>query len=181
MEKARVKKIFEEKVVPKLMEQFNYKNVMQVPKIEKIIVNMRCGDSIQNKAFLDEALADLIKISGQAPSIRKAKLSVANFKLRKGMPVGVAVTLRKNRMWEFFDRLVNIAIPRVRDFRGLNPKGFDSYGNYNFGIKEHIIFPEIDYDKVTKIRGMDICIVTTAKTDDEAFFLLKELGVPFRK
>ncbi len=181
MEQPRLRKIYEEKIRSKLMEHFGYKNIMQVPRLEKIIINMRAGDALQNKALLDEAFEDMKKIAGQSPSIRKAKLSVANFRLRKGMPVAVAVTLRKQRMWEFFDRLMNVAIPRVRDFRGLNPKGFDGYGNYNFGIKEHIIFPEIDYDKVTKIRGMDVCIVTTAKTDEEGFILLKELGVPFRR
>ena len=162
-------------------EQFKYKNVMQTPAIEKVVINMGVGDAVNDRKVVDAAVADLTRISGQKPVVTKARKSIANFKLRDGMPVGVKVTLRKDRMFEFIDRLVTIALPRVRDFRGLNSKSFDGRGNFALGLKEHIVFPEIDYDKVDKIRGMDIIVCTTAKNDEEARALLKEFNFPFRK
>jgi len=177
----RIREKYQRETVPALMKRFGYKNVMQVPRLEKIVVNVGVGDAIQNVKILDAVSADLAAITGQKPVIRRAKKSISNFKLKAGMPVGCIVTLRKNRMYEFFDRLVNIAIPRIRDFRGTPPDSFDGRGNYNLGITEQIIFPEIDYDKVEKIKGMNITIVTTAKTDEEGFELLKSLGMPFRK
>lgn len=178
---ARLKEKYKKEVVPALMKKFGYKNVMQVPKLEKIVVNVGVGEAIQNVKLLDSAMSDLSGITGQKPAIRRAKKAISNFKLKAGMPIGCMVTLRKNRMYEFFDRLVNVAIPRIRDFRGTSPKSFDGRGNYNLGLEEQIIFPEIEYDKVEKVRGMSITVCTTAKTDEEAFELLKAMGTPFRK
>jgi len=163
-----------------MIQKFGYKNIMQVPKLEKIVVNMGLGEAIQNSKIIDAAVNDIMTITGQRPVVTKAKKSIAAFKLRAGMSVGAKVTLRGNRMYEFMDRLVNVALPRVRDFRGLSPKSFDGRGNYSMGVKEQLIFPEIDYDKIDKTRGMDIIIVTTAKTDEEARELLKLMGMPFR-
>ncbi len=177
----RLKKKYKEEVIPALMRKFGYKNVMEVPKIEKIVVNMGVGEAVQNIKALENAMNDLALITGQKPSVRRAKRSEAGFKLRKGMPIGAKVTLRKDRMWDFLDRLISIALPRVRDFKGLSPRSFDGRGNYNFGLEEQTVFPEIDYDKVDKIRGMNITIVTTAETDEEAKALLEALGFPFRK
>ncbi len=167
-------------IQPALMKKFNYKTIMQCPKVVKIVVNMGVGDSIQNSKLLDDAVSDLTQITGQKPIVTIAKKSIANFKLREGMKIGAKVTLRGERMYEFLDKLVSITLPRVRDFRGVSPKAFDGRGNYTFGIKEQIIFPEINLDKVTKVRGMDIVVVTTAKTDEEALELLKLIGVPFQ-
>ncbi|WP_456341706.1 50S ribosomal protein L5 [Thermovibrio sp.] len=177
----RLKQKYKEEVIPALMKKFGYKNVMEVPKIEKIVVNMGVGEAVQNIKELENAMNDLALITGQKPSVRRAKRSEAGFKLRKGMPIGAKVTLRRDRMWEFLDRLISIALPRTRDFKGLSPKSFDGRGNYNFGLEEQTVFPEIDYDKVDKIRGMNITIVTTAETDEEAKALLEALGFPFRK
>jgi len=177
----RLRKKYQEEVIPALMKKFGYKNIMEVPKIEKIVVNMGVGEAVQNIKALENAMNDLALITGQKPSVRRAKRSEAGFKLRKGMPIGAKVTLRRDRMWEFLDRLISIALPRVRDFKGLSPKSFDGRGNYNFGLEEQTVFPEIDYDKVDKIRGMNITIVTTAETDEEAKALLELLGFPFRK
>ncbi|HPK58344.1 MAG TPA: 50S ribosomal protein L5 [Bacilli bacterium] len=172
---------YKEQVVPKLMEKFGYSTVMEVPKIEKIVVNMGIGDSISNSKLLDAAVEDLTTITGQKPIVTKAKKSIAVFKIRENMPIGAKVTLRGERMFEFLDKLVTISLPRVRDFRGVNPNSFDGRGNFSLGIKEQLIFPEINYDKVLKIRGMDIVIVTTAKTDEEGRALLSMLGMPFRR
>jgi large subunit ribosomal protein L5 len=176
---ARLFLRYKEEILPALMKRFEYKNTMQAPKLEKISVNMGVGDGVKDAKLMDAAVADMGTITGQRPVVTRAKKSVASFKLRKGMPIGCRVTLRGSRMYEFFDRLVNVAIPRIRDFRGLSPDSFDGHGNYSFGIKEQIVFPEIEYDKVVKVRGMDITFTTTAKTDEEAFELLKHLGVPF--
>ncbi len=178
---TRLKDKYQSEVAPKLRKELGCANVMQVPRISKIIVNMGLGEAIANSKVLDSAVDELARIAGQKPTIRRAKKSISNFKLRAGMPVGAAVTLRRNRMYEFFDRLTNIAMPRIRDFRGASPEGFDGRGNYTLGIKEQLIFPEIEYDKIDKIRGMGITIVTTARTDEEAFLLLKEMGMPFGK
>lgn len=177
---SRLKDLYKKEVVLSLMKKFGYKNVMEVPRLEKIVINIGVGDAIQNLKLLDAAMAELSMVSGQRPRMRRAKKSISNFKLKAGMPIGCMVTLKKARMYEFFDRLVNVAIPRVRDFRGTSPKSFDGRGNYTLGIREQIIFPEVDYDKVQKIRGMNISIITTAKTDEEAYELLKALGMPFR-
>ena len=177
---ARLSEVYQEKVVAALMKRFNYKNRMEVPKLDKIIVNMGLGEAIQNIKILDSAAQELSQITGQKPIITKAKKSIAQFKLRTGMPIGCMVTLRKERMYEFFNRLVNIALPRVRDFKGLSGKSFDGRGNYALGIREQLIFPEIHYDKIDKVKGMNIVIVTTAKTDEEGKELLKLLGMPFR-
>ncbi len=177
---ARLRDYYIKKVVPSLVKEFNYKNRMQVPKLEKIIVNMGVGEAIQNIKALESAVADLSMIVGQKPVITKAKKSIATFKLRQGMSIGCRVTLRGDRMYEFFDRLVNVALPRVRDFRGISPKSFDGRGNFAIGLKEQIIFPEIDYDKIDKIRGMNIVIATSARTDEEARQLLRFMGLPFR-
>ena len=174
-----MKKKYVEEVAPALMTKFQYESVMQIPKIEKIVVSVGCGDCKDNAKALDAVIKDITAITGQKAVATVAKKSVANFKLREGMHVGVKVTLRQDRMWEFLDRLFNIALPRVRDFRGINGNSFDGRGNYAFGLKEQIIFPEIDFDKVDAVRGMDICFVTTAKTDEEAKELLKALGAPF--
>jgi len=177
---SRLKEKYKKEVVPALMKRFGYKNVMKVPRLEKIVINIGVGDAIGNVKLLDAAMADLSQITGQKAVIRRAKKSISNFKLKAGAAIACMVTLRKKRMYEFFDRLVNVAIPRVRDFRGSPPKSFDGRGNYTLGIKEQIIFPEVDYDKVEKIRGMNISIITTAMTDEEGFELLKALGLPFR-
>ena len=176
---ARMKELYNAEIAPALMKQFSYKSVMQIPKLDKVVINVGCGEARDNAKVLDAVVADLTKIAGQKPVITKAKKSVANFKLREGMNIGAKVTLRGARMWEFLDRLFSIALPRVRDFRGINPNGFDGRGNYAMGVKEQLIFPEIEYDKIDKIRGLDICFVTTAKTDEEARELLKLLGAPF--
>jgi large subunit ribosomal protein L5 len=178
---ARLKDYYVEKVVPALIKEFDYKNPMQVPKMEKIVINMGLGEAIQNVKIIDTAVQELAAITGQKPIINKAKKSIATFKLRQGMPIGCSVTLRKRIMYEFFDRLVNAALPKVRDFRGISANAFDGRGNFSIGLQEQIIFPEIEYDKVEKIKGMNITIVTTAKTDAEARFLLKLMGVPFKQ
>ena len=178
---ARLKEMYVKDVAPALMKKFEYKSVMQIPKLEKIVINVGCGEARENSKALDAVVSDLKQITGQAPVICKAKKSVANFKLREGMAIGAKVTLRGDRMYEFLDRLFNLALPRVRDFRGINPNSFDGRGNYSMGIKEQLIFPEIDYDKIDKVRGMDICFVTTANTDEEARELLTLMGAPFTK
>ena len=172
---------YQQEVAPALMKKFEYKSVMQIPKIDKVVVNVGCGEARDNAKVLEAVVRDLTTITGQKAVITKAKKSVANFKLREGMPIGVKVTLRGERMYEFLDRLFNVALPRVRDFRGINPNSFDGRGNYNMGIREQLIFPEIDYDKVDKVRGMDICFVTTANTDEEAREFLTLMGAPFTK
>lgn len=178
---SRVKEIYNNEIVDAMMKKFNYKNKMAVPKIEKIVINMGVGEAKENRKILDSAVSDLTIIAGQKPVITKAKKSVAAFKVREGMPIGCKVTLRGSRMYDFADRLINLALPRVRDFRGVNPNAFDGRGNYALGIKEQLIFPEIEYDKVDKVRGMDIIFVTTAKTDEEARELLTLFGMPFKK
>ena len=178
---ARLKERYNSEVAPALMKKFNYKSVMQIPKLDKIVVNVSCGEARDTSKIMDAIINDLSAITGQRPVICKARKSVANFKLREGMPIGAKVTLRSERMYEFLDRLFNVALPRVRDFRGINPNGFDGRGNYNMGIKEQLIFPEIEYDKIDKVRGMDICFVTTAKTDEEARELLTLMGAPFER
>lgn len=177
---ARLKDIYIQEIVPKLMKDFNYKSVMEVPRIEKVVLNMGLGEAIQNVKILDSAVEEIGLIAGQKAVITKAKKSIATFKLREGMPIGAMVTLRKDRMFEFLDRLMNISLPRVRDFKGVPAKAFDGNGNYSLGIKEQLIFPEISYDKIDKIKGMNITIVTTAKTDEEGRALLKYMGMPFR-
>lgn len=177
----RLDQKYRETVVPALMKKFEYKSVMEVPCIDKIVINMGVGDAIANSKALDDAVAELAAITGQAPVITRAKKSIANFKVREGMPIGCKVTLRREKMYDFLDKLMNISLPRVRDFRGVSDTSFDGRGNYTLGIKEQIIFPEIDYDKVNKVRGMDIVIVTTAKTNEEARALLAEMGMPFKK
>ena len=178
---TRVKETYQKEIIDGMVKKFGYKNVMQVPKIEKIVINMGIGEAKENSNMLDAAMNDLAIIAGQKPVTTKAKNSIANFKIREGMPIGCKVTLRGERMYEFLDRLVNLALPRVRDFRGVNPNAFDGRGNYALGIKEQLIFPEIEYDKVDKVRGMDIIIVTTAATDEEARELLAQFGMPFKK
>jgi len=177
--KSRLKDIYESSAKPALQEKFQYSSSMEIPKLDKVVINMGVGDARDNSKAIDNATRDLALITGQKPIVTKAKKSLANFKLRAGMSIGCKVTLRGQKMYDFVDRLFNFALPRVRDFRGINPKAFDSKGNYALGIKEQLVFPEIDYDKIDKIRGMDIIFVTTAKTDDEARELLKELGAPF--
>jgi large subunit ribosomal protein L5 len=178
---ARLRDYYKNDVAPALMKKFAYKSVMQIPKLEKIIINVGCGDARDNAKVLESVVKDIAAITGQKPVITKAKKSVANFKLRAGMNIGVKVTLRQNKMYEFLDRLFNVALPRVRDFRGINPNSFDGKGNYSLGLKEQLIFPEIEYDKVDKVRGMDIAFVTTAKTDEEARELLTLMGAPYAK
>lgn len=178
---SRLKEIYQNEIVDALMKKFEYKNIMEVPKIEKVVINMGVGEAKENAKLLDAAVKDLETITGQKAVVTKAKKSVANFKIREGMPIGCKVTLRGDRMYEFIDRLVNLALPRVRDFRGVNPNSFDGRGNYALGIKEQLIFPEIEYDKIDKIRGMDIIFVTTAKTDEEARELLAQFNMPFAK
>ena len=177
----RLREKYQKEIVPALMSKFNYKSVMEVPKIEKIVVNMGVGDAVQNPKVLDDAVEELTQITGQKPVVTRAKKSIAGFRLREGMPIGAKVTLRGERMYDFFDKLISVALPRVRDFRGISNKAFDGRGNYTLGIREQLIFPEIDYDKVNKVRGMDVVIVTTAKTDEEAKELLTEFGMPFQK
>jgi large subunit ribosomal protein L5 len=177
---TRLKDYYSKTVVPALVKEFNYKNPMQVPKMEKIVINMGLGEAISNVKIIDGAVQEMAMITGQKPIINKAKKSIATFKLRQGMPIGCSVTLRKNNMYEFFDRLVNAALPKVRDFRGISPNAFDGRGNFSIGLQEQTIFPEIEYDKVEKVKGMNITIVTTAKTDNEARLLLKLMGVPFK-
>ena len=178
---ARLKVKYDEEIAPALMQKFGYKSVMQIPNLSKVIVNVGCGESKNNAKEIEAICKDIATITGQKPVVTKARKSVANFKVREGQNVGVKVTLRSERMWEFLDRLFNVALPRVRDFRGINPNSFDGRGNYAFGIKEQLIFPEIEYDKVDAIRGMDICICTTAKTDEEAKELLELIGAPFAR
>lgn len=176
-----LKQFYQEQVVPSMVEKFEYKSVMQAPKLEKIVINIGVGDAVQNTKLLDSAVEELSLISGQQPVITKAKNSIAAFRLREGMPIGTKVTLRGERMYEFLQKLVRVALPRVRDFRGISNKAFDGRGNYTLGVKEQLIFPEINYDKVKNVRGMDIAIVTTANTDEEARELLTQLGMPFQK
>ena len=176
-----LKKLYQDEVAPALMQKFGYKSTMQIPRLEKIVVNVGCSEARENAKVLDAVVSDLTTITGQKAVITKAKKSVANFKLREGMPIGAKVTLRGNKMWEFLDRLFNVALPRVRDFRGISADAFDGRGNYALGIKEQLIFPEIEYDKIDKIRGMDIIIVTTAKTDEEGRALLQQVGAPFAR
>lgn len=178
---ARLKEMYKADVVPALQKKFNYKSVMQIPKVDKVIINVGCGEAKDNAKVVDAIINDLSQITGQKPVKCVAKKSVANFKLREGMTIGVKVTLRGEKMYEFMDRLFNLALPRVRDFRGINPNSFDGRGNYSMGVKEQLIFPEIDYDKIDKVRGMDICFVTTANTDEEARELLTLMGAPFSK
>jgi large subunit ribosomal protein L5 len=178
---ARLREHYKKNVVPALIKEFGYKNVMAVPKVEKIAINIGLGDATQNPKLMDGAVNELGALAGQKPVVTKAKKSVAAFKVREGMPIGCVVTLRGERMFEFFDRLVNVALPRVRDFRGVSSKSFDGRGNYTLGLKDQLIFPEIDYNKVEKTKGMNICITTTAKTDAEGLALLKQLGMPFRQ
>ena len=178
---ARLKELYVKEVAPQMMKKFGYKSVMQIPKLDKVVVNVACGEAIQNSKVLDAIVTDIRTITGQQPVLCKAKKSVANFKLREGMVIGVKVTLRGEKMYEFIDRFFNLALPRVRDFRGINPNAFDGRGNYSIGIKEQLIFPEIEYDKIDKVRGMDICFVTTSKNDEEARELLSLMGAPFEK
>ena len=178
---ARLKDFYKQEAAPALMKKFNYESVMQIPKLDKIVVNVGAGEAKENAKVIDTISADLAAITGQKPMVCKAKKSVANFKLRAGMNIGLKVTLRGERMYEFMDRLFNVALPRVRDFRGIDPNSFDGRGNYNLGVREQLIFPEIDFDKVDKVRGMDICFVTTAATDEEARELLALMGAPFAK
>ena len=180
MAKAKLEQVYREQVLPELVKKFNYKSVMQAPKITKITINMGLGEAVTDKKVLDNALNDLALIAGQKGVPTKARKSIAGFKIRDGMPIGCMVTLRRERMYEFLDRLINIAIPRIRDFRGLSPKSFDGHGNYSMGVKEQIIFPEIDYDKIDALRGMDITITTSAETDEEGRALLEMFNFPFR-
>lgn len=177
---ARLKELYNKEMIPTLMKDFNFRNVMEVPKLEKIVINMGLGEAIQNVKILDSAVVEMAAIAGQKPVITKAKKSIASFKLRQGMPIGCMVTLRRDKMYEFLDRLVNVSLPRVRDFKGVSGKAFDGNGNYSLGVKEQLIFPEIDYDKVDKIKGMNITIVTSARNDEEGRALLKLMGMPFR-
>ena len=178
---ARLKELYTNEIVPKLRKELGYKNIMEVPRLEKIVMNIGVGEAIQNPKVMEAAVSDLKTIAGQQPIITKAKKSISNFKVRAGMPIGCAVTLRREKMYEFFDRLISVAIPRIRDFRGIKPNGFDGRGNYTLGVKEQLIFPEIDYDKIDKVRGLSITFVTSSKNDEGAYALLRELGMPFRK
>jgi large subunit ribosomal protein L5 len=178
---TRLQEYYENEVVPALIQRFGYKNRMQVPKLEKVVLNMGVGEAVLNAKVIENAVEDLTRIAGQRPSIRRARKAVSNFKLRQGVPIGCAVTLRRSRMYEFLDRFFNFSVPRIRDFRGLSLRSFDGRGNYTVGIQEQIIFPEIDYDQIDKIRGLDVTLVTTASTDEEAFELLNEMGMPFQK
>ncbi|PTM54673.1 50S ribosomal protein L5 [Desmospora activa] len=178
---VQLKERYQQEISPALMKKFEYQSPMQVPKVEKVVINMGVGEAVQNAKVLDSAVEDLTLISGQKPVITRAKKSIAGFKLREGMPIGTKVTLRGERMYDFLDKLINVALPRVRDFRGISPKAFDGRGNYTLGLKEQLVFPEIEYDKVDKVRGMDIVIVTTADSDEEARELLTQMGMPFRK
>lgn len=178
---ARLKEKYASEIAPSLMKKFQYRSPMQLPKIEKVVINMGVGEAAQNPKVLDGAVEDLTRITGQKPVVTRAKKSIAGFKLREGMPIGCKVTLRGERMYHFLDKLINVALPRVRDFRGVSPKAFDGRGNYSLGLREQLVFPEIEYDKIDKVRGMDIIIVTTAQTDEEARELLAQFGMPFRK
>jgi large subunit ribosomal protein L5 len=178
---AGIKEHYEENCVPQLMKEYGYRSIMQVPKVTKIVLNMGLGEAVQNPKIIEGAVNEMTMIAGQKAVVTKAKKSIATFKLREGMPIGCRVTLRGDKMWDFLSKLINVALPRVRDFRGISFKAFDGNGNYAMGIKEHIIFPEIDYDKIDKIKGLNISIGTSAKSDDEGRFLLKALGMPFRK
>ena len=178
--KPRVRDRYTTEVVPSLMKRFNYKNPMQVPRLKKIVVNMGLGEAVSNPKLIESAVTEMAAITGQKPVVTRAKKSIATFKLREGMPIGVKVTLRREKMWEFFDRLVTLSLPRVRDFRGTSPRAFDGAGNYTLGLKEQIVFPEINFDKVDKVKGMNVTMVTTAKTNEEAKELLGALGMPFR-
>ncbi len=180
-EAPRLRREYQDRVVPELVREFRYTNAMEVPRLEKIVVNIGLGEAIQNARAIDAAVADIKTMTGQAPIVIKARKSVAAFKLRAGMPIGVKVTLRSDRMWYFLDKLINVALPRIRDFRGVDPKAFDGHGNYTLGLREQLVFPEIDYDKIDKLRGLEICIVSSAKTDDEGRALLAHFGMPFRK
>jgi large subunit ribosomal protein L5 len=180
-EAPRLRREYQDRVVPELVREFRYTNAMEVPRLEKIVVNIGLGEAIQNARAIDAAVADIKTMTGQAPVVIKARKSVAAFKLRAGMPIGVKVTLRSDRMWYFLDKLINVALPRIRDFRGVDPKAFDGHGNYTLGLREQLVFPEIDYDKIDKLRGLEICIVSSAKTDDEGRALLAHFGMPFRK
>ncbi|UCG13031.1 MAG: 50S ribosomal protein L5 [Deltaproteobacteria bacterium] len=177
---SRLRETFQRDLIPDLIKEFDYKSLMQVPRLERVVLNMGLGEAIHNIKVLDAAVEELALIAGQRPVVTRARKSIASFKLRAGMPIGCMVTLRRQRMYDFFDKLVNVALPRVRDFRGLSDKSFDGRGNYSLGIKEHIIFPEINYDKIDKIKGLNVTIVTTAKTDEEGKTLLKMMGMPFR-
>ena len=177
----RIQEKYRKEITPSLMEKFNYSSIMETPKISKIVINIGAGDAVQNPKVLDNAVSELTQITGQKPVVTRAKKSIATYKLREGMPIGCKVTLRGTKMYDFLDKLITIALPRVRDVRGVNPKGFDGRGNYTLGVKEQLIFPEVNYDKVSKIRGMDIVIVTSANTDQEAFELLSQFGMPFRR
>jgi large subunit ribosomal protein L5 len=178
---SRLKEKYQSEIVPGLISKFGYTSTMQAPKVEKIVINMGVGDAVQNSKSLDNAVEELTLISGQKPVVTKAKKSIAGFRLREGMPIGAKVTLRGERMYDFLDKLISVSLPRVRDFRGVSPKSFDGRGNYTLGVKEQLIFPEVDYDKVNRVRGMDIVIVTTADTDEEARELLSQFGMPFKK
>jgi len=177
----RLRDKFEKDVVPKMMQEFGYKNKMQVPRLHKIVVNMGLGEALQNPKIIDSSSKEIAAITGQRPVVTRSRKSIANFKLREGLPIGCMVTLRKERMYEFLDRLINVAIPRVRDFRGISKRSFDGKGNFTMGVREQIIFPEIDYDKIDKIKGLNVSIITTAKTDEEGRALLRHLGMPFRQ
>lgn len=178
---TRLQQKYNDTVVAKLREEFKYTNAMETPKVVKVVVNMGLGEAVQNPKIIEGARAELTAITGQKAIVTRAKRSIAGFKLREGMPIGCAVTLRRDQMWEFLDRLMNVALPRVRDFRGINPKGFDGKGNFSMGIQEHIIFPEIDYDRTDKVKGLNIAVVTTARTDEEGRALMRHLGMPFKK
>ncbi|MEA2615154.1 MAG: large subunit ribosomal protein [Chloroflexota bacterium] len=180
-EKARLLVRYQEEIVPALVKEFRYANAMEVPRLEKAVVNIGMGEAIQNGRAIDAASADIRQITGQQPIVIRARKSVAAFKLREGMPIGIKVTLRSRRMYDFLDKLINVALPRIRDFRGVDPKAFDGHGNYTLGLREQLVFPEIDYDKIDKLRGLEVCVVTTAKTDEEGRALLTHLGMPFRK
>lgn len=178
---ARLQEMYRSQVVPALMKEFNYTNSLQAPRIEKVVINLGLGEATQNSKVIDSAVEDLVAIAGQKPVVTRAKKSIAGFRLRQGMPIGLKVTLRGERMYHFLDKLMNVALPRVRDFRGVSPRAFDGRGNYTLGLREQLIFPEIEYDKIDKVRGMEVVVVTTAKTDEEARALLTELGMPFQK
>jgi large subunit ribosomal protein L5 len=180
-EKARLLVRYQEEIVPALVKEFRYGNAMEVPRLEKAVVNIGMGEAIQNGRAIDAASADIRQITGQQPIVIRARKSVAAFKLREGMPIGIKVTLRSRRMYDFLDKLINVALPRIRDFRGVDPKAFDGHGNYTLGLREQLVFPEIDYDKIDKLRGLEVCVVTTARTDEEGRALLSHLGMPFRK
>ncbi len=178
---VRLQERYKKDVMPALKSRFNYKNTMEIPRVEKVVLNIGVGEAVQNAKAIEGALADLSAIAGQKPSVRKAKRSVSNFKLREGMPIGACVTLRRDHMWEFLDRFFNFSVPRIRDFRGLSANSFDGRGNYTLGVREQIIFPEIDYDKIDQVRGLDVTFVTSARTDEEALELLRSLGMPFEQ